>query len=80
RKKSSRAKRVQPQSVSMDTASKRVINYIVKEGETLWGIAAKYSVDVRHLASWNNLRNKHQLKKGQRLNIYVGRDTDKKVS
>ena len=80
RKKSSRAKRVQSQSVSMDTASKRVINYIVKEGETLWGIAAKYSVDVRHLASWNNLRNKHQLKKGQRLNIYVGRDTDKKVS
>ncbi|MBI4745774.1 MAG: transglycosylase SLT domain-containing protein [Deltaproteobacteria bacterium] len=80
RKKSSRAKRAQAQTVSIETASKGVISYIVKEGDTLWGIAAKYSVDVRHLASWNNLRNQHQLKTGQRLNIHVGRDAGKKVS
>lgn len=76
-----RGKRVQVQRVvSTQTSAKRIVSYIVKEGETLWGIAAKYNVEVRHLASWNNLRNKHQLKKGQRLNIYVGRDTGKKVS
>lgn len=80
RKKSSRAKRVHAQSVSVEAATKKVISYIVKEGETLWGIAAKYNVDVRHLASWNNLRKQYQLKTGQRLNIYVGRESGRKVS
>lgn len=80
KKKLSRTKRLQAQTASINYASRKLISYIVKDGETLWGIAAKYSVDVRYLASWNKLKNQHMLKPGQRLNIYVEKGLSRKIS
>lgn len=80
KKKSLRTKRVQAQTASINYASRKLISYVVKEGESLWSIALKYGVEVRNLTAWNNIGNQHKLKPGQRLNIYVGRESGRKVS
>lgn len=49
---------------------KLLISYVVKEGDTLWEIAAKYNVQTKLLSSWNNLLGR-TLKKGDKLKIYV---------
>jgi membrane-bound lytic murein transglycosylase D len=41
----------------------------VKSGENLGSIARKYSVTVRQIINWNNLKNPNKLKIGQRLEI-----------
>lgn len=52
-------------------ASRKIfISYVVKEGDTLWEIAAKYNVQAKLLSSWNNLLGR-TLKKGDKLKIYV---------
>jgi len=43
--------------------------YIVKKGDTLGAIAARFRTTVRKLADYNNLRNTHSLSVGQRLRI-----------
>jgi membrane-bound lytic murein transglycosylase D len=43
--------------------------YIVKKGDTLGAIAARFRTTVRKLADYNNLRNTHSLSIGQRLRI-----------
>ena len=43
--------------------------YIVRKGDTLGGIAARFRTTVRKLADYNNLRNTHSLSIGQRLRI-----------
>lgn len=47
------------------------IEYRIKNGETLSGIAMKYGVSVAKLMDWNNLRN-DRVVRGQRLMIYSG--------
>jgi LysM repeat protein len=43
--------------------------HIVKAGETLSGIAQRYSVGVRQLASYNGITDLNQIRVGQRLRI-----------
>lgn len=47
----------------------QAITYDVVNGDTLWGIAAKYHVTVKDIATWNQLPNSTTLKPGQRLII-----------
>ena len=43
--------------------------YIVSEGDTLWGIAKKYNLDIRDLAEMNSLNVNEYLQLGQQLSI-----------
>lgn len=43
--------------------------HVVRPGETLSRIAARYGVDVKHLARYNGLTNPNLLRVGQRLRI-----------
>jgi len=47
------------------------MTYKVRSGDTLSEIAEKFSVSVRQLMSWNNLRSSSSLRAGQRIVIYV---------
>lgn len=55
----------------IDKATHKVLVYIVKSGDTLWGIAQSFGTSLRSLKDWNNLMNPRKLKPGQRLKIYV---------
>lgn len=47
-----------------------VILHTVKPGETVSQIATRYSTSAKDIASWNNLKNHHQLTVGQQLTLY----------
>lgn len=55
----------------IDKATHKALIYIVKSGDTLWGIAQSFGTSLRSLKDWNNLMNPRKLKPGQRLKIYV---------
>ncbi|ORU90559.1 MAG: lytic transglycosylase [Cycloclasticus sp. symbiont of Poecilosclerida sp. M] len=66
-------------SSSADERKKGIINtkrngkklvYVVKNGDSLWGIANKYHVSVRSLAKWNAMAPGDTLKAGQIINIW----------
>ncbi|MGX2039446.1 LysM peptidoglycan-binding domain-containing protein [Methylocaldum sp. MU1018] len=52
--------------------------YTVQEGDTLWSIAKKNSVDVEQLAKWNNLSEKKGVRAGQNLVLW-NKDAAKKL-
>lgn len=43
--------------------------YVVKKGETLYGIALDFGLDYKELAAWNNLDNPNLIKAGQSLRV-----------
>ena len=43
--------------------------YVVKKGESLYGIATRFHVAPRRLAEYNNIKNMNDLKVGQKLKI-----------
>jgi membrane-bound lytic murein transglycosylase D len=45
----------------------------VKNGDTLWSIAKRYSVNVSELREWNLLGPKDVIKLGQNLTIWTHR-------
>ena len=49
----------------------------VRRGETLWGIAQSYGLDVQTLASTNRLSNASPLKAGQKLFIPLPTESDR---
>lgn len=48
------------------------VDYKVKRGDTLSGIARRFAVSVRQLQSWNNMGGSTALRAGQSLTIHVG--------
>lgn len=52
------------------TASGARTTYKVKSGDVLGKIARQYSVTVKQLMSWNNIKNERSLRVGQTLVIY----------
>lgn len=49
------------------------VDYRVKNGDTLSGIARRFAVTVRQLQTWNNMGRSTILRAGQSLTIHVGR-------
>lgn len=49
----------------------RRVGYRVRNGDSLWGIASRFSVNVNDIASWNNLNKSRYLQPGQSLVLYV---------
>ena len=66
-------------SVDMQPAARMANNksggtqlYVVKQGDTFWNIAQRFSVNVNDLAAWNGITPKAALVSGQKLTIKVG--------
>lgn len=51
------------------------VNYKVKRGDTLSGIARRFAVTVQQLQVWNNMVGSTALRAGQLLTIHVGSET-----
>jgi lipoprotein NlpD len=49
--------------------------HVVRAGETLYGIAARYGLDHRDIARWNRLGDGSLIYPGQRLRLRAGRDS-----
>jgi len=47
----------------------QILTYVVKDGDTLWDIAAGYGVTVDTLISMNNLENADKIRVGQKLTV-----------
>jgi peptidoglycan lytic transglycosylase D len=45
--------------------------YTVRSGDTVYSISRQFQVSVTQLKSWNGLNERHQIKAGQRLVMYV---------
>ena len=52
-------------------ASARRVLYTVRRGDTVYSISRQFQVSVTQLKSWNGLNERHQIKAGQRLVMYV---------
>ena len=57
------------QKLKIPNGSKNSINYKIKQGDTLSGIAVKYRVSVTEIKEWNNLKTS-KLTIGKKLKIY----------
>jgi membrane-bound lytic murein transglycosylase D len=49
----------------------RKVGYRVRKGDSLARIASRFSVNVRDIASWNDLNTARYLQPGQSLVLYV---------
>jgi peptidoglycan lytic transglycosylase D len=59
-------------SESQPAAASGKVDYKVKSGDTLSGIARRFAVTVRQLQTWNNMGRSTMLRAGQLLTIHVG--------
>ena len=51
--------------------SGRRVLYTVRSGDTVYSISRQFQVSVAQLKSWNGLNQRHQIKAGRRLVMYV---------
>jgi len=58
-------------ALSASAASSRRMTYVVRRGDTLYGIARLLQVTVNDLAGWNGMSGIHSLKPGQTLIAFV---------
>ncbi|MGC8119003.1 LysM peptidoglycan-binding domain-containing protein [Marinobacter sp. VGCF2001] len=68
------SKTSKPTVVASNARSKamvRKVGYRVRSGDSLSAIASRFSVNVRDIASWNDLNMKRYLQPGQSLVLYV---------
>jgi peptidoglycan endopeptidase LytE len=61
--------------IHFTTNQQRTTTYIVKSGDTLWGIATRFHTTVSDLASLNHLNSKAILKVGQHLKMPLSQRT-----
>ena len=59
-------------AATTQVAASGKVDYRVKSGDTLSGIARRFAVTVRQLQVWNNMGGSTALRAGQRLTIHVG--------
>ena len=52
-------------------ASGRRLLYTVRSGDTVYSISRQFQVSVSKLKTWNGLNERHQIKAGKRLVMYV---------
>jgi len=57
--------------ISADGKRVRTVNYTVRNGDSLYRIAQKFSVSITDLRRWNNLSRGKYLQPGQHLKLYV---------
>lgn len=60
-----------PGAGAASTESPRPVIHQVERGDTLWGIARRYRVDVEQLQHWNELAAQDVLRLGQRITVYL---------
>jgi membrane-bound lytic murein transglycosylase D len=58
---------------SEGTVSGHRLLYTVRSGDTVYSISRQFQVTVTQLKSWNGLNERHQIKAGQRLVMYIDR-------
>ena len=59
-----------PVNMDLGTSSTtQASSYIVKRGDTLWGISRRYGVTVRYLANKNGIRNPNLIYPGQVIRL-----------
>jgi membrane-bound lytic murein transglycosylase D len=51
--------------------SGRRVTYTVRRGDTVYSIAHQFQVSETQLKHWNGINERHQIKAGQRLVMYV---------
>ena len=51
--------------------AKRKLRVRIRSGDALSTIARRYRVSVRSLMRWNHLKNKHQIRAGKKLVIWI---------
>jgi len=56
---------------SRDRPGRQRIDHRVQAGDTFWDIARQHGVEVRELASWNNMAPGDTLRQGQTLAVWV---------
>jgi membrane-bound lytic murein transglycosylase D len=61
-------------STQSDAVETRSTTYVVRRGDTLSHIAAKFRVRLSDLLGWNDLNSRSTIKPGQRLVMYVADD------
>jgi membrane-bound lytic murein transglycosylase D len=47
------------------------IIYVVREGDTLWGISKKYSITIADIKTWNHLHETNQIHPADKLRLRV---------
>ena len=70
-------------TVQKQVEAENVVNYVVKKGDTLWAIAAKYlgsGTKYPQIASENNIKNPNLIYPGQVFKITVGGTVTQTVS
>ncbi len=59
-----------PTQASQDSGSRQV-NYQVRSGDTLWGIARRFGVQASDLQRWNNISGNQIIRPGDSLRVFV---------
>lgn len=49
----------------------RVVNYTIRNGDSLWKISRRFNVSMSNVREWNNLTERSMLHPGQQLTLYV---------
>jgi membrane-bound lytic murein transglycosylase D len=62
----------EPSSEPLGKKEGKEIIYVVKEGDTLWGIAQKFNVTIAEIRSWNGLDGGDRIYPSARLKLKVG--------
>jgi membrane-bound lytic murein transglycosylase D len=63
-----------PEVTPSNSSSKKLVEYKVKKGDTLYDIANKYNVTVDKIKTWNNFKN-NKIKIGQIIRIFSIEET-----
>jgi membrane-bound lytic murein transglycosylase D len=58
-------------TTSPKTDAGRIVQYQVKTGDTLWGIARKFGVSHQDLQAWNDLKGNAHIRPGDSLKVFV---------